>query len=84
MKFDTPMIDWGHLPEGHLFGEWDKVPEDPLLILLAHSDCEGKIKHEHAEILANRLEELDNKDVTFRFIKGLRRAAKEGKDVEFY
>jgi hypothetical protein len=55
---DTIMIDWGHLPERALYGEWPETPADPLLVLIAHSDCEGEIRPEQAGPLADRLEEL--------------------------
>lgn len=80
-------------------GEWpDGVPEDPLLILLIHSDSSGVIKAEHAPWLAERLERLlpaipEDLDLgghignmrakTEQFIKGLREAAEKGEDVEF-
>lgn len=55
---DMIMLDWGHIPEETFVGEWEEVPPDPLLILFCHSDCDGIIHWEHAELLANRLEEL--------------------------
>ena len=92
------MIDWGHVSEDNLFGEWDKTPDDPLLVLIAHSDCEGVIHPEQAIPLANRIEELmpllstepdtghigDWKIKTQKFIDGLRLAAESGEDVEFH
>ena len=30
---DTVLVDWGHL-HGQLHGEWNRTPEDPLLVLL--------------------------------------------------
>ena len=96
LKFS--MIDWGHVSEDNLFGEWDKTPDDPLLVLIAHSDCEGVIHPEQAIPLANRIEELmpllstepdtghigDWKIKTQKFIDGLRLAAESGEDVEFH
>lgn len=60
---DAIMIDWGHLPEGHLpegylYGIWTETPEDPLIVLIAHSDCEGEIFPKQAAPLADRLEGL--------------------------
>lgn len=55
---DTIMIDWGHLPGGALQGEWDETPCDPLLVIIAHSDCGGVIHVSQAGPLADRLEEL--------------------------
>ena len=56
-------LDWGHVEEKNLYGEWDAVPcntlgPDPLLFLIIHSDCEGHIEPEHCALLADRLEEL--------------------------
>lgn len=81
-------------------GEWpDGPPEDPLLILLVHSDCDGVIKAAHAPFLADRLErllpeiaeDLDGgghvgfaRETTQKFIDGLRAAADAGEDVDFY
>ncbi len=98
LKRDTIMIDWGHLPEGSLMGEWDRTPEDPLIVLIAHSDCEGVIHPAQAEPLASRLEELldklpaekdpghigDWRSKTQEFIDGLRLAVENGEDVDFH
>lgn len=106
VKYDTitmptVMMDWGHFASenpGHLVGEWSRIPDDPLVILLAHSDCDGVIRHQHAAILADRIEELlpllpeqedtghigDWRKKTQRFIDGLRLAASRGEDVEFH
>lgn len=78
-------------------GEWDSMPHDPLIILIAHSDCEGVIHPTQAELLANRLEELlpllngddgghvgNYHDTTQRFIDGLRLAVKHGEPIEFH
>jgi len=59
----TIYLDWGHVEEKNLYGEWDAVPcntlgPDPLLFLLMHSDCEGHIEPEHCRLLADRLMEL--------------------------
>lgn len=92
------MIDWGHITEAQLHGEWEETPSDPLLVLIAHSDCDGVIKPEQAEPLAARLEELvDNlptedapghignwRSKTQSFIDGLRKAAAAGENLEFF
>jgi len=97
------VIDWGHVVEKNYYGDWDQIPcgitgPDPLLILIAHSDCEGHIEPEHAALLADRLEELlpalEGQDVgghvgnvaatTQRFIDGCRAAALAGEQVEFH
>lgn len=88
---DTIMIDWGHLPDKALHGDWPALPSDPLMILIAHSDCDGWIRAPHCEPLAARLEALlpkieaeDFKEHTQQFIDGLREAAKAKEDVEFW
>lgn len=53
-----PALDWGSLPHATLEGIWQETPEDPLLVLLAHSDCDGDIFPAQAGPLADRLEEL--------------------------
>jgi hypothetical protein len=92
-------IDWDSLPSGSLLGEWERTPDDPLLVLLAHSDCDGVIRPAQAGLLADRLEGLLPKlrlrvydsghignweEKTRAFIEGLREAAAAGEDVEFY
>lgn len=79
-------------------GEWEALPPDPLLILLIHSDADGIIKPEHAQPLADRLEELKPllphsdhrghignwRDKTQKFIDGLRTAAELQESVVFH
>lgn len=76
-------------------GEWDTDPADPLMVLFAHSDCDGIIHHRHAAPLADRLEALlssiptsdvppCNNKRTRQFIDGLRLAAAAGENVEFH
>lgn len=96
MWMDCIMLDWGHLPKGHLLGEWEEDPEDPLLVLLTHSDCEGVIKAKHCAALATKLQSLlpeldDTKsawksdaELTRIFIAGLRKAAKRNQNVNFH
>lgn len=94
-----PMIEWTGVEEKNFFGEWARTPPDPLIVLIAHSDCEGVIHPEQAEPLADRLEGLMPKliemgdgsghignwaEKTQRFIDGLRWAVKNGEDVEFH
>ena len=94
---DTVLIDWGHITEANLYGDWETLPSDPLLVLIAHSDCEGEIQPEHTGPLADRLEsvlpdlpsELDRGHIgdwgatTRKFIGALREASKTGQKVEF-
>lgn len=55
---DTIMIDWGHVTEENLMGVWAETPTDPLIVLIAHSDCDGDIHPAQAVPLADRLEGL--------------------------
>ena len=41
------VIDQTMLPPNCVQGDWDHLPEDPLMVLLVHSDCDGHIKAEH-------------------------------------
>lgn len=95
---DMVLIDWGHITEANLFGQWEETPADPLLVLIAHSDCEGRIVPRDAGPLADRIEQLldglptdrdfghvgDWRETTRRFVDGLRRAVAAGEDVEFH
>jgi hypothetical protein len=94
----TALIDWGHVTPAQLMGEWESTPADPLIVLIAHSDCEGKIHPAQAAPLADRLEELNallpNEDAhghignwrekTRTFIDGLRSAVAANEPVEFH
>jgi len=94
---DTVMIDWGHVTEANLQGEWETTPADPLLVLIAHSDCDGVLRPAQAGPLADRLAELlpllpDEVAAghighwhtsTQRFIDGLRAAVAADEEVVF-
>ena len=87
-----PDIEWDKYDEEKVaMGKWDKTPEDPLIVLLVHSDCEGHIYPEQAGPLADRLEEIlprvrrdDWKEATIQFAAGLRNAAKLNEVVDFF
>ena len=78
--------------------EWPDVENDPLVILLSHSDCEGSIPWESCLELAECLKELmpamrraDNREnITFYeqrtsdFIGGLHLAYSQQENVEFH
>lgn len=97
IEWDIICVDWGHLQD-KLFGDWDETPGDPLLVLIAHSDCGGKIKPKQAKALANRLRELlpllpdgdggghigDWKGTTQRFVDGLDLAVGQRQYVRFH
>jgi hypothetical protein len=104
----NPDLDWGNIEAKigkDLLGKWDAIPvrpdgtPDPLIILLAHSDCEGELQVEFLPALANRLKELLPRleelgdggghvgsyvEKTQTFIDGLGRAAAAGENVGFH
>lgn len=76
---------------------WASLGDNPLVVLLNHSDCEGVIPVKDCAPLADALEALVPKmpgsgsgnrfdwgEVTQRFVNGLRLAASLGEDVEFH
>jgi hypothetical protein len=68
---------------------WYPHSEDPLVILLNHSDCDGEIKWEYCRMLAHRLLELapkmgDWRSATVQFANGLLEAFDLEEDVEFH
>lgn len=83
----------------HFQGIWDEYPEDPLFVFLVHSDCDGFIKADICEAIADRLEEIAPNLPTygggaltaprgpraraFQWVKGLREAAAAGETVRF-
>ena len=78
--------------DGHAAGEWSEAPDDPLVLLICHSDCSGVIYPRHATLLADRIEGLlsaidESDDHTrqkaIRFMNGLRDAAASNELVEF-
>jgi hypothetical protein len=100
-EVDQPDIDWSDdVGSGAVEGEWAEVPEDALLILLCHSDCDGVIHPREAAALADRLAIVitllpeDNSDEdqwgyghrarTRQFIDGLRAAVMADEDVGFF
>ena len=52
------MIEWTGISQENFAGEWTRTPPDPLIVLLAHSDCDGVIHPEQGGPLAGRLEGL--------------------------
>lgn len=51
-----PVLDWDSITSDNMQGDWESIPEDPLVILLAHHDHEGHLYPEHAALIADRLE----------------------------
>jgi len=96
--FEAPMIDWGHITHDNLMGKWEKTPDDPLIVLIVHSDCDGEIYPIQALSLITRLKELKDKlpdedagghigywkDKTQQFIEGLEAAVKNNEVVGFH
>lgn len=56
-----PALDWDSFTLDNALGEWETTPDDPLVVLLIHSDCEGVIHPAQAAPLADRLGELLSK-----------------------
>ena len=88
----TINIDWRSIKDENILGKWEITPDDPLLILIAHSDYDGKIYNKHLILLAERidniidkmeLDDYDFKNKTLSFVKGLRKAHLLGNDIEF-
>jgi hypothetical protein len=100
-------IDWEQITEAQIAGDWADQPcvtrvgydpplTDPVLYLLIHSDCDGKLRCKYLKDLKARLEELVPKfnELTGgyhycegrldQFIEGLDDAIKRGDDVEFH
>lgn len=66
-----PDLDYDLITAQNTLGIWDEVPDDVLLVLLAHADEDGMIYPQYADLLANRLEEL---------LPDLHKASMHGKD----
>lgn len=78
-------------------GDWEnEAPEDPLIVLIVHSDCDGVIPAKWCLPLAKRLQSLAEKmpdtggghmpsarGAAVQFAEGLLRAHDAGEDVEF-
>lgn len=91
------LLPFDELQDKNYSGDWDRVPgDDPLIVLLAHSDCDGVIHPEHGRHIAKRLRELapllpveggghikSMRGDTLQFAEGLERAAAAGEDVVF-
>lgn len=102
IPYVAPAIDWEKYHrngvDGPLMGHWEETPEDALLVIIVHSDCEGWIFHPQTKPLADRLTELlpllpDEdagghvgywREKTQTFIDGLLAAHEAGEDVDFH
>jgi hypothetical protein len=93
-----PMVkDMGLAIEKQMPIRWDNFKDDALIIFLRHSDCDGKIAWKSCLPIANSLSKLlpnmeqpkevrgdwDMKEITKRWIKGLKKAHKAKKPVTF-
>lgn len=95
--YEVLIMDWDKFTEDNLSGKWETIPEDPLLILLVHYDCDGSIEIQHLIPLVDRLKELLDKlpdetggghienwkEKTQEFIDGLEFAAERNETVIF-
>ena len=92
MSFMSPRIPI-EVNEENALGMWANSPEDALIVLFAHSDCDGIIMPGDASDLRERLSELlteKGKEMdeptqfyTRRFISGLDLAISEDEIVRF-
>lgn len=80
----------GFFDEHMVTGEWgDITPEHPIIVLMGHSDCDGRIPARLTGPLAMALREIKDElpeewhEMTQQFINGLARAADYGEDVSF-
>lgn len=102
-------IDWDTVTERQIAGHWDRRGPtvqasgiydppitDPVLYLLVHSDCDGKLRSGYLPALKARLEELEPEYERItaqkpylqgrlrRFINGLESAIEAGEHVDFH
>ena len=69
---------------------WKEEPDDAILVLMLHSDCEGIIPTRFCAPLAERLrlialsQEGWCQDATWQFEQGLMLAFHRGEDVDFH
>ena len=95
-RYDYLMPGWDDtLTEEEVMGHWSREVEDPLLYLLWHSDCEGKLYVKQQRLLLPRLEELLDRlppdtDAwgyrarTEQFIAGLKLAISKRQPIGFH
>ena len=83
-------LDWENIPDGSVEGVEDWFPNDPLLILFAHSDCGGVIYPNQCRLLADRLKDILPKMreerweyLTRKFIKACEEAVEMNECLEF-
>jgi len=80
-------LDWDTITDDNIRGVWITPPGDPLHVIFAHSDVQGKIAPTDALRLADRLSELlipaAWKDTTQKFIAGCRLAVWRNEPMQF-
>ena len=86
-KDDLLIWQWTGVQEAA--GTWATPPDDPLLYLLCHSDCDGVLPVSSLRPLARRLDEIaprlreTDQALARVFADGLRDAAAKNEPVEF-
>jgi hypothetical protein len=90
VQADMPDLPWTEYSNDDLLGEWPEgAPDDPLVILLAHEEKQGRIKASHVPLVADALAELNVPPAspyalpTQNFIQGLRYAGTQNLDILF-
>lgn len=78
---------FGNLMEYEGYGGDKTFPDDPLSILLSHSDCDGEISWQDLPGIIQRLEQIvpamDESDRILQMIAGFKRAVKNQENIEF-
>lgn len=89
-RFFCELPVMGETTADQLAGIWPEMPEDPILVILHHSDCEGNIYPAQAGMLAGRIQQLapsipkqEVREAAERFAKGLWDAFAKQELVEF-
>lgn len=90
---EIPDLPMNSYPLDNFYGEWEQDPDDPLLALLVHSDCDGMLPARLCGLVADRVEELAEDafedspyrydDHARRFVDDLRHCAESDHDLMF-
>lgn len=89
-----PQMDYDIYNSDNYLGIWEKEPDDIILVLIVHSDCEGIIDKRHVGLLAERIEALLQQafpakqwwylhEKAILFVEGLKRAKKRNQKITF-
>ena len=80
-------LDWDTITDDNIAGVWTVPADEPLLVVFAHSDIEGRIYPPDAVRLADRLGALpmpkEWQAITQKFVTGCRLAASRIEPMEF-